>query len=105
MTGATLTPEQAADAGYISCLLDGNRGIYLPQAFCNCFAGGEGWSGYDEEDVRECLAGPDADYYWDAWSAILDSAEYHDPVDGTDWYIFQDDSLFIVRKDVDIQWD
>lgn len=81
------------------CILDGNRGHYIPQTFANYFARAEGWSGMDEEDIRICEAGPEDDWYDEAWHNILHSARYHDPDSGKDYFLWQDSDLFVVAED------
>ena len=101
----SISQEQAADAGYIELLLDGDRGIYLPRDFCDLCLGSSAWSGYNKDDVKTVLNGPDNEWYWEAWQNILDSAVYTDPETGDKWFVYQDDSLFAVRADIDIDWE
>lgn len=95
------TWEQAADDGDIYCLLDGARGIYLPQAFAN---GDTGLNpirdcGCDNEDVNAVSDGPDEEWYWEAWDKILCDASWTTP-DGV-WRLQLGESgdLFAVRTE------
>lgn len=65
----------------VAVLLDGNRGIYIPQAFARDFSfagpnGQEGWEGVDPEDLEILRKGPDHDLYWEAWDSVLSGAFY-----------------------------
>ena len=96
------THEEAADRGYIELLLDGCRGIYTPKDFCENFGG---WSGIDDSDNKCCLAGPDEEWYWEAWDNICQNATYTDSINGAKWGLWQDGDLFAVRIDKDINWE
>ena len=48
-------------------LLDGLRGIYVPQKFAQL----EGVSGIVSEDLTILRAGPDHESYWEAWEDAL----------------------------------
>ena len=73
------------------CLLDGHRGIYIPQNFAENH--GEAW-GVSEEDRSILLAGPDHEFYWDTWSDVLDTATLQ--YNGKTWHLHQDSDLFAV---------
>ncbi len=61
----------------VCCLLDGNRGIYIPRDFAKDFRVGEGyWENINPEDLAICAKGPDEEAYWEAWQNILDNATY-----------------------------
>jgi hypothetical protein len=73
-------------------LLDGARGIYIPQNFAECFDV-SAWNVSDE--LRDILlAGPDHEHYWDAWEQVLDNA--HTSQYGEKWTLYQDGDLFAV---------
>lgn len=77
----------------IELLLDSNRGIYLPQGFAADIDTSK-FDGIEADDLRTLQLGPDAEFYWDAWTAILDHAEYKS--DGNTWRLHQDGDLFMV---------
>ena len=97
-----MSREEAADAGYIEVLLDGARGIYLPQSFADRFDMDE-W-GVSEEDATILTEGPDHEHYDDAWDSVLEAAEHTDK-DGHTWKLTQDQDLFAYRSDIDIDWE
>ena len=77
-----LTWDQAATEGLIYCLLDGDRGIYLPKAFADGFDL-EAWKiDHMEEQIADLQNGPNSEYYDDSWQEILDEAfsSYEDSV-------------------------
>ena len=80
-------------------LLDDCHGIYIPQIFCQMFKP-EVW-GYtaDDEDWISCLAGPDDEFYWDAWDEITCYARMQGE-DGRTWYLSQDGDLFVVTNEL-----
>ena len=80
----------------IVLLLDGNRGIYVPQGFAECFSREE-WN-YSKEDEEILISGPDHEYYWETWDDILQNAYYIDN-DGLRWHLWQDGDLFCYRED------
>jgi hypothetical protein len=74
------------------CILDSNRGIYIPQTFAAQCCPAD-W-GISAEDIAVLLAGPDHDDYWEVWSDVLDYASWTDP-HGRRWILSQDDDLFM----------
>jgi hypothetical protein len=82
----------------IVLLLDGNRGIYVPQGFAECFSR-EQWS-YSKEDEEILMSGPDHICYWETWLDVVDMAEYTDD-DGHKWHLWQDSDLWCIREDYD----
>ena len=73
-------------------LIDGSRGIYVPNAFIGKYVYKRPhlW-GISEEDATTLLNDVDADdQYWDAWDHVLNTAQYVDEVDVT-WYLYQDE--------------
>jgi hypothetical protein len=75
-------------------LLD-THGVYIPQMYCadldkhlaECM-------GVDYQDVQTCQAGPDTEWYWEAWQNILDNAAVVN--DGVTWRLHQDGDLWEV---------
>jgi hypothetical protein len=71
-------------------------GIYIPQLWCDGIAEADcAPIGIDWRDVQTCQAGPDADWYWEAWQSILDSAAMTDDT-GTTWRLYPDGDLWEV---------
>jgi hypothetical protein len=91
-------------------LLSDSHGVYIPQLFCD---------GMDKEDadrinvshqdVLICQAGPEAEHYWEAWQAILDSAEIPELAtlkeEESLWRLIQNGDLWAVRADAEIPED
>lgn len=75
------------------CLIDGCHGIYVPREFVL----GHNMSdwGVSNENMMIILAGPDGEYYWEAWDEILNDAKII--IDGEEWRLAQDGDLFAVR--------
>lgn len=59
--------------GAFHCIVGGNQGIYVPQAFLRCYDWKE-W-GLDFFDVNIITHGPEHELYWEAWDSILDTAK------------------------------
>jgi hypothetical protein len=92
-------------------LLADFHGVYIPQMFCNGMDKEDASSiGVAYSDVLVCQSGPDTEHYWEAWQAILDSADIEEPAtlrdDSSRWRLIQDGDLWAVRADVEIpeQW-
>ena len=58
---------------HIELFLDGNRGIYMPQAFAQC-ADRTKWHGVSYEEWAILEAGPDHEQYWDVWADVCSNA-------------------------------
>jgi len=74
-------------------LLDDRNGIYIPKIFCENFNLSEWSLSEDDSDVQACLAGPDEEWYWEAWNNIMSNARYVD-ANGDEWYLEQEGDLF-----------
>lgn len=77
-------------------ILSDSNGVYIPQIFCEDVD--EKWAhsrGIDYKDVETCQAGPDHEWYWEAWESILNSCNYTDNT-GITWRLIQDGDLFEV---------
>lgn len=78
-------------------LLD-THGVYIPQLFCADITQEEAeLMCVDWEDVQTCQAGPDQEWYWEAWSSILQSASFTDE-SGTTWTLHQDGALWEIPE-------
>jgi hypothetical protein len=75
-------------------ILSDRHGVYIPQMFAESLEGSKSWEGYDPEDVKILLRGPNVDGYWETWQNILDNACYVDPK-GNRWQLHQDGDLFV----------
>ena len=89
--------------------LSDRNGVYIPQLYCNHV---------DEkiakkmnilmEDVLICQSGPDHEWYWESWDAIISNAEWIEPqkfysdgeweVKDVKWYLHQDGDLWEVPE-------
>jgi len=74
------------------CLLDGARGIYIPQSFAR-WCSPASWH-VGPNDVLILEAGPDHEDYWEAWDDVLRTAYYDD--ERGHWTLEQDGDLFAV---------
>lgn len=74
-------------------LLDSARGIYIPQAFAKNFDRTKIRNVTDEQWAT-LEAGPDHEFYWDAWDEVLDSARFTD--DGVEYTLYQNDDVWAV---------
>lgn len=79
-------------------LLDGNRGVYIPQVFANTFDL-ERMKGVQTDDIETLREGPEAEDwdawtegYWDAWTNVLDNVTFEE--DGNTWHLHQDGDLW-----------
>jgi hypothetical protein len=72
-------------------LVDSRHGQYIPQIFAETVRRELFGDSISAEDFEIIAAGPDADHYWDAWDAILNSAETEDGVS-----LWQDGDLWAV---------
>lgn len=103
----------------ILIVVDGTRGIYAPQSFCEMF-NFEDFDGIAKEDWDIVLAGPNAEpaegdtenYYWDAWEEISGNANivldpatftFHTDEKGRliRYYIWQDGDIWLVPVGLD----
>ena len=80
----------------INILLNDSRGVYIPQCFAESFDTNE-WS-VRAEDADILKAGPDHEWYWEAWDNALNSAVFTDD-DGMQWRLWQDGDLFAICED------
>lgn len=77
-------------------VLSDSHGRHIPQLWCSDLAKGDCADlGISWEDVRCCQCGPDEDWYWEAWQAILNSCQMTDDR-GTVWRLHQDGDLWEV---------
>ena len=74
-------------------LLDGNRGVYIPQIFLESYGHLFDLSSISEEDLQSIKNGVDDEYYWQAWESILDNATLKED---SNKFLSQDDDLWLV---------
>ena len=72
-------------------LVDSHHGQYIPQAFAETVRRELFGDSISADDFEIIAAGPDAEFYWDAWDSILNSAETKDGVT-----LWQDGDLWAV---------
>jgi len=78
---------------YTEIFLDSARGVFIPQNFAEII-NVKDWTGIKAEDLNVLRAGPDAEFYWDAWASVLDHAETRDGR-----VLHQDGDLWLVARD------
>lgn len=83
-------------------LLSDARGIYIPRDFANEVKP-ECLSGVTEEDIATLKAGPDHEWYWEAWQSVCDSARVTDPTTGTVYTVYQDGDCWLIPEGM--EWD
>jgi len=75
----------------LALIVDGNRGIYVPQQFAAMFASKFGLT---PEQVSN-LSNPNNDVYWETWEDVVNGT-YN--IDGNMYYLEEHDGdLFLVR--------
>lgn len=75
--------------------LDGNRGVYIPQNFCE-MTDLQCVEGVTQEDWDTCLLGPDEEWYWEAWMNIEDNAVLTEPDTRQVFTLYQDGDLWLI---------
>ena len=73
------------------------HGVYIPQYFSESIKP-KCLSGVSGEDMAILLAGPDNEFYWDAWADVCDNAVLTDS-NGMTYYMWQDGDLWLVPTD------
>lgn len=87
----------------IEVLADSHRGVYLPEVWIRNLPDYTAWH-ISENTYNVIAAGVDAeahaDYFWDTWCRVLDTAFFVDE-EGFKWFLHQDGDLFAYREDAD----
>jgi len=100
------TFEQATANGNVKLLVDGSRGVYVPQTFAKYFKVSQVEL---NTSILSCMAGPGNELYWDSWADVLDNAKVVglSGTGDTQYNLYQTDSgdLFAVEDDVEINWE
>lgn len=80
----------------VELLIDGNRGIYVPQEFAKRFNPSNSHWEWDES-IKEDLSNPDNENYWEAWSDLIESAYYLN--EGVKYTLFEyEGDLFAIKE-------
>jgi len=86
----------------VSLLLSESWGQYIPKQFATAYhfitSNADcqpGWKNVGEWQLETCLAGPEDNDYWEAWDAVLSTAEHIDQ-DGNEWTLLQDGDLWAI---------
>ena len=80
--------------------LDGARGIYLPQNFAEIVKR-ERVEGVSEEQWAILEAGPEHEWYWEAWDEVLNSAIVTSPPTNERFALYQDGDLWLIPEDAE----
>ena len=79
----------------IQHLIDCAHGVYVPQAFAeNADLRRRFGYGENDADIKILLAGPDDEWYWEAWEAVLNNAK-----DLNGYTLHQDGDLWALKID------
>ncbi len=78
---------------YVQLAVTDAAGIYAPQEFLSRYD----VEGVDAEDVATVEAGPDEEWYWEAWSNIEDNGYVME--NDIKWQIYQSGDIWLVRED------
>lgn len=76
----------------LELLVNSHHGQYVPQIFAETIKRELFGDSISDEDFEIIAAGPETEYYWDAWDSILNSAETEDGVS-----LWQDGDLWAVN--------
>jgi hypothetical protein len=85
--------KRAAD---VVLYLSDARGIYIPRDFAEC-THRECVSGVSDEDWQVLLAGPEHEWYWEAWDGVCNSAALSSDT-GKQYSVHQDGDCWLVEK-------
>ena len=84
---------------YRICIVDGSYGIYVPQRFAELY--GDSLKRAELYSValkpsllKELLAGPDSESYWEAWEEVLNTSKII--CDGMIYSLEQDQDVFAI---------
>lgn len=79
-------------------LFDSNRGVFIPMHFEEEMLH-EAIQNVDAQDFESLAAGPDSEFYWEAWESVLNSAVVTMPETGKRYTLHQDGDLWMVPED------
>ena len=81
----------------INIVVNETAGVYIPQFFVDYCK--EGWLDIRSEDIEIIAAGPEHEWYWEAWNDVMQSANYIDPY-GNKWHLYKDGDLFAICEEL-----
>lgn len=81
--------------------LNDSHGQYIPQNFVDCIAL-DRLTGVKVEDLDILRAGPDHEWYWDAWENVCQNAIITD-ANGVKYTIWQDGDCWLIPEGM--EWD
>ena len=73
------------------------RGVYIPRDFanevrCDCL------SGVDDATLDILRAGPDHEWYWEAWQDVENNATITDPTTGIAYHVYQNGDCWLLPE-------
>ena len=77
------------------------RGIYIPRDFANSFSDLATITGIEPDDLEILKAGPDHEWYWEAWENVCKNAVITDDK-GNAFHVYQDGDCWLVP--VGMEW-
>ena len=78
---------------------DGAYGIYAPQRFVERLNRDKVTiEGFCPDSWRAVKAGPDHEWYWEAWEDITQNCTFVSNETGAEYYIYQDGDVWLVDK-------
>ena len=78
--------------------LSGARGIYIPRDFANSFADrSTDVQGISQEQWDILEAGPDHEWYWEAWDEVEQDAKITDE-NGVIYFVYQDGDCWLIPE-------
>jgi len=83
----------------IELLLSDSRGVNIPRDLAEIVRAGMSWEGYDPNDIDILLEGADGEWYWEAWTDVLESAFFVDSK-GNRWNLWQDGDLWLYCEEL-----
>jgi hypothetical protein len=79
------------------------RGVYIPRDFAASFGDrSKSVTGVSDENWAILDAGPDHEWYWDAWTEVCDHAVVTD-AHGSAYFVYQDGDCWLIPKGMDWQ--
>ena len=83
-------------------LLNDTHGIYIPQLWATDVTEADcAKLNVDWDDVQTVQAGPDHEWYWEAWASIEQSCEMTDD-QGIKWTLYQNGDLWAIPSDYEM---
>ena len=76
-------------------ILSDARGVYIPRDFAQCIRR-DRTTGISDDDYKILEAGPDHEWYWDAWADVCDNARITDD-EGTVYTVYQDGDCWLTE--------